>query len=606
VDMISLEAHKKGLEIATEIPRELDVIIRGDPSKFRQIIINLAKNAVKFTYKGGVTVSAGIAELDKKPALRISVRDTGIGISDDARSRLFTTFMQADISDTRRYGGSGLGLAISHSLVELMKGRIEMIPNEKGGSIFRFTIPLEFSDAESPPLPKIDKIDELRILVVDDSEEPRQIIVSYLRDLGCPNVSTAASGEKALEMMRIAASKGYPYGICFIDMIMPVMDGWRLSSEIHNDPAIGQANLVMMVPRGPLNADLKMTLLKYIKAHIYKPIKRRNLAQTIISVMGDLTELESVDDFAEIKAPEEFRKAKIVSDSAPLVLIVEDHPVNQKLFVMNVERLGYRTEVSGDGFEALEKTETCHPHLVFMDIQMPRMNGYEAAAELRRRNFSKPIIAITAGIFGDEEEKFRNCGINDILLKPFRHSDIERMILKWLPEKSMTAAGQLKAVQPKAVQSKAAQSKIEQPPDAIPAASQMPAAAGPDFRNPDIESEILNLRDLRESFMNNEEVAGPLLLRFIERTESQINEIPSIAGKEDWETARREAHTIKGAALIMGGRELGQAAARLELAYKNRDYPEMGKAFEPLKEAFGRFKISAGRYLGSIRKQEQR
>ena len=587
VDMISLEAHKKGLEIATDIPRELDTIIRGDPNKFRQIIINLVKNAVKFTYKGGVTVTAGLAKLDGKPALRVSVTDTGIGMSKDARNRLFNTFMQADASDTRRYGGSGLGLAISQSLVELMNGRIEMIPNKKGGSIFRFTIPLEFSEAESPPLPAIEKAGELRILVVDDREEPRQIISSYLRDLGCPRVSAASSGEKALEMMRKAAAKGYPYRLCFIDMIMPVMDGWRLTSEIHNDKTISSCDLIMMVPRGPLNADIKMTLLKYLKAHIYKPVKRRNLIDTINIVLGNIPELESADDSEEIKPQASPQKTppQGSENSKYLILIAEDHPINQKLFSMIFERMGFRTAISDDGIDAVEKAGAENPDLILMDIQMARMNGFEAAAELRRTNFTKPIIAITASVLGDERDKYAKCGINDILLKPFRQSDIHGMIQKWLPRQETLTP------EPKAP---------EEPPQAIPAGDTPPAAPAetPAAAASDAD-EIFSLQDFRESFMNNEEAACPLLRRFIDRTDEQILLIKEIQGRKDWEAAMREAHTIRGAALIMGGRELGKAASRLELAFRNCDYPEMNAAYEPVRTAFGRFKISAEKYLES-------
>ncbi|MCL2832732.1 MAG: response regulator [Treponema sp.] len=597
VEMITLEAHKKGLEIATEIPIGLDVIIRGDPNKFRQIIINLVKNAVKFTYKGGVTVSAKLTRLDDKPALRVSVKDTGIGISKDARSRLFTTFMQADVSDKRRFGGSGLGLAISYNLVNLMKGRIEMIPNDKGGSIFCFTIPLEFSDAESPPLPKIDGINGLRILVIDDREEPRQIISSYLRDLGCTNVSTASSGEKALEMMRIAASKGYPYKLCFIDMIMPVMDGWRFTSEIHNDKTINSADLIMMVPRGTLNAEIKMTLLKYLKAHIYKPIKRRNLAQTIISVLGDITELESAEESSNLPAGSsalpsalpsallaevpETEAAQQIQQKSPqpggprndsLILIVEDHPVNQKLFAMIVEKLGYRTVLSADGLDALEKAQANNPDMIFMDIQMPRMNGYEATAELRKRNFNKPIIAITASVLGDEEEKFKKCGVDDILLKPFRQSEIKQMIQKWLPEK----------------------------PGPQPVTQIIPAVR----ETTPTDNEIFCIKDLQESFMDNDEFASSLLRRFMDRTISQIDDLAAIMENKDWATARREAHTIKGAALTMGGRELGKAAAKLEQACLNSDQGAAQNEYEPLKTAFDKFRISAQEYLDSVNRRE--
>ena len=576
VDMISLEAHKKGLEIATDIPGECSIIIRGDPDKFRQIIINLVKNAVKFTYKGGVTVQARMVKLENIQALQISVIDTGIGISKDTRSRLFTTFMQADASDTRRFGGSGLGLAISHNLVELMDGRIEMIPNENGGSIFRFTIPLELSGAESPPLPKIDKIGEQNILIVDDRVESREIIRSYLNDLGCPNVNTASSGEMALEIMRSAAAEGRPYSLCLLDMTMPVMDGWRLTSEIHNDNTINMADLILMVPRGQMNADMKMTLLKYLKAHINKPIRRRNLAETLSKVLDEFAELESIGESEEIRPENNSIKAQETAgqENNYLILVAEDHPINQKLFSMIIEKLGYRVILSMDGMDAIEKTMTNNPDLVFMDIQMPRMNGYEASEQLRKRSYTKPIIAITASILGDEQGKYQKAGINDILLKPFKQADIKKILAQWLPEKTNS---------PEPVQAETVQP--DQNPDEIP-----------DLYGPD-DDEIFNIKDFRESFMDNDEIACSLLQRFIDRTEGQLDYILTVEKAQDWETARREAHTIKGAALIMGGRELGKASGRLELAYKNQDLQEMKDAYIPVKEAFDRYKTTAEEYL---------
>ncbi|MCL2320442.1 MAG: ATP-binding protein, partial [Treponema sp.] len=208
VEMITLEAHKKELAVVTNIPLETNIIIIGDPSKFRQIVINLVKNAVKFTKEGGVVVSSVLTSLDGRDAVRISVADTGIGITEETRARLFSTFMQADASNTRRFGGTGLGLAISRNLVELMNGRIEMLPNEGGGSVFRFDIPIERSENKPPPLPPPEQDGKIRILIVDDREQERTIAVSYLRELGYADITQAESGDSALRIMRAAAAAG--------------------------------------------------------------------------------------------------------------------------------------------------------------------------------------------------------------------------------------------------------------------------------------------------------------------------------------------------------------------------------------------------------------
>ncbi|MDR0590102.1 MAG: response regulator [Spirochaetaceae bacterium] len=579
VEMIAMEAHKKGLEIAMDIPLEANIIMKGDPSKFRQIVINLAKNAVKFTREGSVTVMARLTGYEGKKAVCVSVTDTGIGVSEEDRKRLFTTFMQADVSTTRRFGGTGLGLAISRNLVELMSGFIEMVPHEGGGSIFRFTIPVEVSTAVPEPLSPPEGDRALRILVVDDRPESRHIITTYLKDIGYLNIDAAESGEAALTLMRSAASHSQPYALCFIDSLMPVMDGWRLAAEIHNDDNINSAGLILMVPHGSLGADTKMTLLKWFKDYIYKPVKRRSLADTINLVLGEpVAELEVVPPSPSPHVPPD-------TAGKPLILIVEDHPVNQKLFSMFMDKLGYPSVLAGDGLDALEKA-AANPALIFMDIQMPRMNGYEAAEILRQRGFRRPIIAVTASALADERERCKRSGFDDILIKPFKRPDIEKMLEKWMALRQDGPAWiAAESPAPEAV----SPSPPQPPPVSIPAV--------PPSGDSAVSPEIFDIADLMETFMDNEESARTLLIHFLERTGPQIAAVPGLAGQGDWEGARREAHTVKGGALTMGGRELGKAAARLELACKNQDAPEMTAALSPVQEAFARFKTAVAAYL---------
>jgi signal transduction histidine kinase/DNA-binding response OmpR family regulator len=605
VEMIAMEAHRKGLEIALDISADAVLMIRGDPNKFRQIVINLAKNAVKFTKQGGVTIMVRLTELRGAGAVNVAVADTGIGVPDETRKRLFTTFMQADASTTRRFGGTGLGLAISRSLVELMHGFIEMVPNEGGGSIFRFTVPLERSGL-SPAAPAAFCDDPgRRILVVDDYGESRRIIGAYLRDGGYRSIDSAVSGEEALAVMRAAAARGTPYGLCFIDMIMPVMDGWRLAAEIHNDPLINSAVLILMVPHGLLGADAKMTLLKWFRAYVNKPITRRNLAVTIDTAMNE-AELEDVS--AEAAPAEGIVEAAMPLEPAadrPLILIAEDHPVNQKLFAMIMDKLGYPSILADDGLDALEKEAANPAALIFMDIQMPRMNGYEAAGKLRERGFGKPIIAVTASALAGERERCMAAGFDDILVKPFKRPEIEAMLHRWIGVQREPAPAVSRKVPP-APPVESAPPAESAPAESAPAESAPaesgftaagPAAADAGKEAAVVDPAVFDHADLMETFMNEEEAVRSLLAQFIERTINQIAAIPGLVERQDWESARREAHTIKGSALTMGGRELGKAAARLETAFKNVDRDEMEAAWKPVKEAFARFKTAAEAYL---------
>ena len=626
VEMIALEAHKKELYIATSIPLETNIIIRGDPSRFRQVVINLVKNAVKFTKEGGVTVSLKLTSLADKEALRVSVADTGIGVNEETRPKLFSTFMQGDVSTTRRFGGTGLGLAISHNLVNLMKGNIEMVPNEGGGSIFRFDIPLERSGKKPPPLPPPERDGKLRILVVDDRVQERKIIESCLRDLGYTDISQAESGKAALKMMKTASAKGNAYQLCFLDMIMPVMDGWRLAAEIHNDSEIKQPELVLMVPHGLMGAETKMTLLKWFKAYINKPIKRRSLAETITTVLNEPQELEDASlleeqtdserpgqhstDIPVLQEESEgpaaygwrdigsrpglYKASTAIRAKNKLpVLIAEDHPVNQKLFSMIMDKLGYSSILADDGQDALEKIAAHKVALVFMDIQMPRMNGYEASENLRKRGFKKPIIAVTASALSDEREHCLRAGIDDVLVKPFKRADIAQMLEKWLNSSRDTP-------NPPPI-------PVEEP-DIIPSPNIEPEsgnaaipAKGPEIVTsvqPD-QNAVFDNEAVLDTFLDNREMVATLLPRFIERTQVQLNNIPDLQKAGNLEECRIEAHTIKGAAFTMSGTELGKAAARLELAYKNNVENEFETAYTLVKEAFDRFKEKAEEFLRS-------
>jgi CheY-like chemotaxis protein len=449
-----------------------------------------------------------------------------------------------------------------------------------------------------PPLPEHDGDQDTPILVVDSREDSRTIICSYLNELGYRRVDPAESGEKALALMREMAAQGGGYELCFIDMIMPVMDGWRLAAEIHNDNKISKGALILMVPNGLLGADTKMTLLRWFRAYINKPIKRRVLANTVNTVLSERRDLENIEELEPVSESEAeaFEQAAAVrpqpGKKGPLVLVAEDHPINQKLFAMILDKLGYASILADDGRNALEKALANPVALVFMDIQMPLMNGYEAAMALRRQGFSKPIIAVTASAFSDEEARCRNAGIDDILIKPFKRTDIEKMFLKWInpPEPAANAGSHEVSIpveEADLVRHTKARAEIIAP------FKEAEAGKAPENAAKEAVPVIFDPAELMKTFMDNDEAAVSLLGRFLERTALQVETLPILKETEDWDTARREAHMIKGAAYTMSAQELGKTAARLEEAFKNRDLSEMEAAYPLLKDAFERFKKEA-------------
>ncbi|MDR0586009.1 MAG: response regulator [Treponema sp.] len=587
VEMISIEAHKKDLEIAVDIPPGARLRVLGDPNKFRQVVINLVKNAVKFTSSGSVVVSAGVSVSDEtEKNVTVSVADTGIGVPEEIRGRLFTSFMQADSSHTRIFGGTGLGLAISRSIVELMRGRIWMESNNGNGSVFSFTVPLKTAEEALPAFPLIPEAKRnVPVLLTDDTEISRAIIQRYLGELGCPRVDAAASGEETLGMMKKAAEAGTPYGVCFIDMNMPYMDGWRLAAEINGDKSINSTKLILMVPQGRMEGDAKMTLLKWFDGYIAKPVTVRSLFETLGPILEEPA-LEELLPEAEAGESAEIPAGMLVAadlvpsgtfNAAVTVLIVEDHQVNQKLFAMIMEKLGINSVLADDGIDALEKAEKNPVDLVFMDLQMPRMNGFEATAELRRRGFDRPIIAVTAGVLDDERNRCMESGFDDMLFKPFKRPDIEATLKKWSrpqwkdrPEQNGKVPGRGEPLY-----------------DPAPAKEEKPKGT----------EDIFNPNDLTDTFLGDEETSRSLLKKFLEHSEEQIGLLKGLEKAGNWEEARRIAHTVKGSSLTLSGKELGAAAARLEQAYKNADTAEITAAYEPFIHAFGRFKAAIEAYF---------
>ncbi len=650
VDLISMEAHKKGLEMTLDICDEAMVTLRGDPNRLRQVVLNLVKNAAKFTREGGIVVSVRRAEYEGKNAVSISVADTGIGVSPELRSRLFTTFFQGDASTTRRFGGTGLGLAISRHLVRLMGGEIGMTPNEPNGSIFHFTLPVEIVKRHVPkPSPMAE---DSRILVVDDSEASRRSFSRYLADLGYVHWECAESGEAALGMMSAAAAAGRPYALCLIDMIMPGMDGWRLASAINKDHDINAAKLILMMPQGIIGADAKMTLLRWFNAYVNKPVKRDALAEAMTATLLSPLDLETTNDeppadmiipkAKRLNAPDFSLPGFLDSDSdaakwaaasenksdrpfteteaegkdlglKPRVLVVEDHEVNQKLFAMILEKLECDTVIANDGVEALRAVALHDFTVIFMDIQMPRMNGYEAARHLRERGFARPIIAVTAGVLEDEKKRCLDAGMNDILIKPFKRSDIEAMLRKALAMPPLTLspgspreeetdldAGELEelaSIDGKSVAA-AESTTLDAPDTGLEAAAKSALGeAASSLSDP----ECFDAAAAVENFMGRANTVASLLKRYIERCDGQMDALPSLIEEGAWAKVNLEAHTIKGSALNLCAKELAASALKLEKAAKAKS--GVSGVFPELVRAYARFRVAA---VGFVEKTEEK
>lgn len=556
VDLVSMEAHKKGLEICIDISPLLPVMVITDPSRLQQVILNLVKNAVKFTAKGYILVSAKSVH----DTILFEVNDTGIGIAPDVQKKLFTQFFQADASTTRKYGGTGLGLAISRNIVELMDGTIGVHGNASGGSCFWFTVPLIKAPTQPPAETRALKA-STRFLVVDDNELTLSLIYNMLASLGYTDITGATSGKAALNALHTARRVTQPFDIVLIDMIMPEMDGWRLAAEINKSHDINQAQLYLMVPEGSFGADAKMKLLEWFNGYLYKPIKRRKLAELLREHhqptidLEVVEELEAVDDAEGESAPAS--EANLPAKGLT-VLIAEDHPVNRKLMKIFLEKSGASVVTAEDGQEAIEIMEKPDAKfdLVFMDIQMPRVNGYEAAVWMREHGFKKSIIACTASAQENEKEQSLLYGMTDILPKPYRKDEIVSMLLKH--------TGRLGSPAP---------NEGAQTHNALAEADGVPIFVSQDFF---------------DIMMGDVDAAKLLMREFLAQTKGHLSALGEDIANGDRESASRAAHLIKGSASNVTAARLAKAALAVERGAANMPDGVLKSAFERMERELAR------------------
>jgi PAS domain S-box-containing protein len=580
-DFLVMDAHRKSLEIIVDIADDLPALVRGDQGRLRQIIVNLFKNAVKFTKRGGIRVAVRRLEPASGPRMRFEIRDTGPGVPEPVRDRLFTPFYQGELGQARKTGGTGLGLAISRHLVELMGGSIGLAEpredereGETPGSVFWFEIPLISPEYSAPPHPaSLAQADGQgpRILVVDDNKGAREFVAGLARKAGA-KVSAASSGDEALNLLRKAAAEGEPFATCLIDQNMPHMDGWRLASEITGDTAINSTRLILMAPVGTIGADAKMKLLRWFNGYIAKPVKPVELFEAIAKAMSAEVDLEGAEAGPETETKREEPESRFEGD----VLVAEDHEVNRELFTILLERLGCRVATARDGIEAAEIGSSRHFDLILMDIFMPRMNGYEATQALRYKGFAGPIVAVTASALKGEREKCIAAGMDDILVKPFKKSDLAAILATWMSHKEKGA------------------SKEGATENAIPIA--MPGAANGRPKAMDEDPTIFDWSSVLDTFLGQRATVVGLLARFIEMARLQETELAQALGARDYPRFREVAHSLKGASWNLSARRLGDAARLAEEAGRESDEAKAVEALESIRSEFEAFAAAAAPY----------
>lgn len=417
-------AHEKGVELLTVVPPGIPSPLRGDPVRIKQVLSNLTSNAVKFTEKGEVVIGAEVVyETDSAVGIRLSVRDTGIGIAPEQQANIFESFTQADGSITRKYGGTGLGLTISRQLTELMGGGIGVQSTLGVGSTFWIELPLQKSQSQSKDeeVTSDQKIRSLRVLVVDDNATNRRILREHLQSWGC-SVQEAESGQHALNLLSSASP--CPFDVLVLDYQMPEMHGQELAKRVRSSESLAGCKIILLSSVGATSRQEQERLIADV--WLTKPVRRSQLYNALCEVAGISCTV------AHPETPQRERRT-----SGVRVLLVEDNEVNRKLALHMLRRLGCSVEVATNGREAVEITAIRGYDVVFMDIQMPEMDGIEATRLIRERERDSgehlPIIAMTAHAMEGDRERCLAAGMDDYLSKPVKIDMLAQMVEKWNP-----------------------------------------------------------------------------------------------------------------------------------------------------------------------------
>jgi PAS domain S-box-containing protein len=540
---LALRAHKKDLELACHVLPDVPDTLLGDPGRLRQIVVNLVGNAIKFTESGEVVIRVEKSSRSNgEVALHFSVRDTGIGIGPDKQQAIFEPFVQADGSTTRKYGGTGLGLAISSRLVELMHGHIWVESEVNRGSTFHFTARFGLHH-EQPPGDGPVELQDLPVLVVDDNATNRRILDEMLASWHL-RPKSVASGAEALAELRRAAAGDRPYPLVLLDAMMPEMDGYMLAQSIQEDPMLAGTTLLLLSSAEGSNTRARDLA---IAACLMKPIKGSELLDAIMTHLGSSLRRGQEQAKAAAKTPAVVRPLRI--------LVAEDNSVNQKLILRLLERRGHRLVIVDNGRDALDALEEVEFDLVLMDVQMPLVGGFEATAEVRRREKGTdrhlPIVAMTAHAMKGDRERCLAAGMDAYISKPIHADELVRV--------------------------------VEQ------------------FAVGEAERDALDWAQALASVSGDRELLGELAGLFLETCPQWLLGLRQSLAKRDADTVHRLAHTLKGSAAQLGASSLSSAARRLEAVAGEQGLAGAEDALAALQQEFDRLHPILSSFLDAQR-----
>lgn len=525
VSLMTPRAIEKNIEIGAFVEPDAQGVYRGDPTRIRQVILNLIGNAVKFTEKGGVSVkvhvrrgsSAGVT--DGRVPLRFEIEDTGIGIPEGVRERLFQKFTQADSSVTRRYGGTGLGLAICRQLVDLMGGRIGVTSRVGQGSIFYFELGLPLSTAQIVSRDELpNQLRNLKVLLVDDIalniEVIGRMLTGFGMDVRCENDGFAAMAE-----LERAWHRGTPYDIVFVDRMMPGLSGDAMGVRLRQNPAFADTKLVLVSSGGRHGLGENR---RNFDALLDKPVRQHEMFDALINLYGHKTARPAE------RAPQPLDRA-----GAPLrVLLAEDNKVNQQFALHLLSKAGHKVTVAANGHEAVDAIRGADFDVVLMDIQMPELDGVEATRQIRKLALPKSkvrIIAMTAHAMVGAREEYLGAGMDDYISKPVNPAELLGKLAKVGPARSVEAA-----------------------PDPI-----------------DCDLDLSALEDLEAAI--GAEATVDLLSMTLEESRAKLADLKAGYALRNFEAVRKAAHALVSIAGNVGARRTSNLARAVEEHCRGRE-----------------------------------
>jgi len=566
MDLFTHRLQSKQVELASNIHAEVPTHLRGDVTRLRQILVNLLGNAVKFTEHGEIVVSVSrVEEQADQITLRVEVKDTGIGIAPSVQEKIFEAFSQADGSTTRKFGGTGLGLTIVKQLVHLMKGTVGVESSLGAGSTFWFQVPFcRPRNIESRRWEACDAFRRMRVLVVDDNATNRHILDQYLNGWGIAHI-TVSSGKEALEIIRNVSGSQALYDLAIIDGQMPEMDGFELARAIRADRRLATIKIIMLTSIGQDERLHASESAGELDCSITKPVRQSHLYDRLIA----LTVTEKKHSTTPKSVPIESSSPEPRKDVS--VLVAEDNPVNRNVTAEMLEVMGYRVHTVCNGREAVEAAANHTFDLVFMDCQMPEMDGFAATAAIRAREKELklprvPIVALTAHAIAGDRERCLAQDMDDYLSKPFRQPQILAVVQQWTSQD---------------------RSSLVHKPDTANRVASVAAALSESGDCLD-ERTLRGLRDLRRP--GRPDIYVDMLSRYLDSSMQYIEAMGQQIAAQNATELYRTAHSLKSSSGMVGALTLAERIKKLEAIARSGNLSSAPDSFTQVEMEYRRVK----------------